>query len=82
MLGYLVGVLLAAGGAVCIFAYRGTPTGPGPNCGPIDVLGYVFSVDLDCTTMQTFELIAAFSCFVLAVLAVVNARTRGIHSRW
>ena len=81
-MGYITALLLMIGGGISVAAYNGTPDFIGASCGPITVFSYTFIVDVDCSTMRTGELIAAFACFLLAIFAMLNARSRGIHRRW
>jgi hypothetical protein len=81
-MGYVAALLLLIGGVISIAAYNGTPDFSAASCGPIQLFSYSFVVDVDCLTMRTGELIAAFACFLLAIFAMFNARSRGPHRRW
>ena len=81
-MGYVAALLLLVGGVIAVAGYNGTPDLNAASCGPIDVFSYSFFVDVDCATMRTGELIVAFACFLLAIFALFNARSRGEHRRW
>lgn len=79
----ILAIALALGGVVMLAAYNGTAhVYNGIGCGPIDVFGYAFSVDMDCVTISNAELVAAVACFGLAVLVLAFGRGGSEHSRW
>jgi len=82
-MGIVFAIFLSVGGVLSLAAYNGTyHFSNGPNCGPIDVLGYNFNVDIDCLTFSRGELLIAIACFGLAVLTLIFGRGNSEHSRW
>jgi hypothetical protein len=78
----IAAIILCLVGIAWLAARNGTPAGNGPSCGPIDVFGYTFTIDLSCDLASKIELGAAIVCFALAAIALMTRRSRGDLSRW
>jgi hypothetical protein len=78
----IAAIILCLVGVAWLAARSGTPAGNGPTCGPIDVFGYTFTVDIGCDLASKIELGAAIVCFALAVIALLTRRSGGDLRRW
>lgn len=78
----IAAVILCLVGIAWLAARNGTPVGSGPTCGPIDVFGYIFTVDIGCDLASKIELGAAILCFALAAIALLTRRSGSDLSRW
>lgn len=79
----VLAIVLTIGGVLSFAAYNGTAhVYTGVGCSPIDVMGYTFSVDLDCVTISRAELLVGAACLGLAVLVIAFGRGGSEHSRW
>ncbi|MGI8825725.1 MAG: hypothetical protein ACR2JC_08775 [Chloroflexota bacterium] len=76
-------IALCLGGVSMLAAYNGTiHANLGTSCGPIDVFGYAFNVDIDCLTVSRAELLLTVICFALATIIIIFGRGGREHSRW
>jgi len=84
-MGLPIAIVLTALGVIGLSAYNNTPHFIiGPMCGPITVLSYTFTVDVDCMVTSHAELLTSVAFFILAALAFFFGRghDKGEHSRW
>ncbi|GAC1322546.1 MAG: hypothetical protein NVSMB22_09410 [Chloroflexota bacterium] len=79
----ILAIVLGFAGVCAFAAYNGTSHFyNGSGCGPIDILGYTFAVDIDCVTTSRAELLMGVVCLTLAVFVIIFGRGGSEHRRW